>query len=229
MNFKIEESQYPVLIVELNQNEALKLETGAMVSKTAGIDLSGKMNGGGFFQAVSKSLLGGENFFATTATAQANNQNIILAPKGLGSIYHIKLTGKQWYLEDGAFLASSPTVEYDTVIQQGLGNVLFGRTGGLFILKTRGVGELFVESFGTIKEITLEQGQEYVVDNSHLVAWEETVQHKIEVASGVFGYKTGEGLVTRLSGEGKILIQTRNIESFAKIITPFMPTQRLNN
>lgn len=38
----------------------------------------------------------------------------------------------------------------------------------------------------------------------------------------MFGFKTGEGLVNRFTGSGKVLIQTRNIQSLAGILSPFM-------
>ncbi len=226
MIFKIEESQFPVLDIELEKGEKVKLESGAMVMQTSNIKLEGKVNGGGVLKAFSKSVLGGENFFTTTAEAFSDKQVITLAPRGLGTIYHIKLEGIDWYLEDGVFLASSATVEYSVKSQRGLGNSLFAGTGGFFILKTEGQGDLFVESFGSIREIEIVEGEELIIDNDHIIGWEETVNHKIEVASGTFGFKTGEGLVTRLSGKGKVLLQSRQGQAFAQKIIPFIPRQR---
>lgn len=225
MKFIVEDNQFPMVDIELNKGEKVKLESGAMVMKSNGIKLDAKMNGG-FLKAVSKSFLGGENFFATTAEATNEIDTITIAPKGIGSIKHIELTGTNWYLEDGVFLASSEGVEYNVQRQKGLGNAIFGGTGGFFILKTEGLGDLFVESFGSIRELEIKDGEELIIDNDHIIGWEETVNHKIEVASGTFGFKTGEGLVTRLSGNGKVLIQSRQIDGFMQMIAPFIPTQR---
>ncbi len=225
MKFNIEDSQFPVLDIELEKGEQVKLESGAMVMQSSGIKLEGKTNGG-VLKAFSKSVLGGENFFTTMAQAIGEKEFITIAPKGFGTIYNIKLEGINWYLEDGVFLASSEGVEYSVKSQKGLSNALFAGTGGFFILKTEGVGELFVESFGSIRELEIKDGQELIIDNDHIIGWEETVNHKIEVASGTFGFKTGEGLVTRLSGKGKVLVQSRQSKAFAQKIIPFIPRQR---
>lgn len=225
MKFEIEKNQFPMLNVDLEKGEKIKMESGAMVMHTNGIKLEGKTNGG-VLKALSKSILGGENFFTTTAEALGEKESITLAPKGLGTIHHIKLEGTNWFLEDGVFLASSEGVEYNMKKQKGIGNALLGGTGGFFILKTEGQGDLFVESFGSIREIEIKEGEEITVDNDHVIGWEETVNHKIEFASGTFGFKTGEGLVIKLSGKGKVLIQSRQIEAFIQNLIPFMPQQR---
>lgn len=223
MEFKfINKDNNPILHADLKRGEHIKLESGAMLYKTSGVELKGKTNGG-VFKALGKSMFGGESFFTTEATALDDRQSIALAPRGIGDIYQISLTGTNWYLEDGAFLASSPSVNYGMSRQKGLGNAVFGGTGGFFILKTEGQGELFVESFGSIVEVELDGTQEYEIDNGHVIAWEETLNHTITRASGVFGFKTGEGLVIRFSGRGKILLQTRQVQSLAQKLIPFLP------
>ncbi len=226
MDFKIiNKEQFPLIEVTLNRSEQLKLETGSMVYKSTGVNLSGKTNGG-ILKAFSKSFLGGENFFTTIAESNTDNQIIAIAPRGFGDIYHLNLDGQtNWYLEDGVFLASSSSVNYDLKRNTNLGNSLFGGTGGFFILKTSGAGDLFVEAFGSIIEKEL-NNEELIIDNSHIIAWEDTINHNIEFASGTFGFKTGEGLVTRLQGTGKVLLQTRQPEALAAKIVPFIPRQR---
>ncbi len=226
MDFKIiNKDQFPLIEATLNRGQQLKLETGAMVYKSSGINITGKTNGG-VLKAFSKSFLGGENFFTTVAESSNDNQIIAIAPRGFGDIYHLQLDGQtNWYLEDGVFLASSGSVNYDLKRNKGLGNSLFGGTGGFFILKTSGQGDLFVESFGSIIEKELND-EELIIDNSHIIAWEETISHSIEFASGTFGFKTGEGLVTRLRGTGKVLLQSRQPEALAATILPFIPRQK---
>lgn len=227
MEYKyINEHNFPVLEITLNDGESFKLESGAMIAMTSCIKLEGKQNGT-LMGALGKSLLGGENFFTTTAYSQNDGERLTLAPKGFGSIKHLKLDGNtNWYLEDGMFLASSASVCYDVKRQKGLTNSLLGGNGGFFILKTRGSGDLFVESYGSIIEIELDGSKSITIDNNHLIGWQETVEHKMIMASGAFGFKTGEGLAIELSGYGKILVQSRQPEAFARTIVPFMPTQR---
>ncbi|WOO89434.1 TIGR00266 family protein [Mollicutes bacterium LVI A0078] len=222
----LNESNFPVVEVTINNGEAFKLETGAMLSMTSGISLEGKRNGS-LFGALGKAMLGGENFFVTTARANGINQKLTLAPKGFGAIRHIQLDGsRNWYLEDGVFLASDNTVDLSVIRQKGVASPLLGGTGGFFILKTSGAGNLFVESFGSIIELEVTPDNPITVDNNHVIGWEETVHHEMIIASGAFGFKTGEGLAIKLSGNGKVLIQTRQPEAFTQLIMPYIPQQR---
>ena len=52
-----------------------------------------------------------------------------------------------------------------------------------------------------------------------------TFKNPVTVASGTFGFKTGEGLVNKFRGKGKILIQSRNVEALAQSIIPFIPSK----
>ena len=63
-----------------------------------------------------------------------------------------------------------------------------------------------------------------VVDNSHVVAWSTTLDYEIKIASGTFGFTTGEGLVNEFHGAGSVFIQTRNVESLAGMLKPFFPS-----
>jgi uncharacterized protein (TIGR00266 family) len=96
---------------------------------------------------------------------------------------------------------------------------------GFFVLRASGMGTLFVSSYGAIHPIELSEGQEFVVDNGHLVAWPETMEYKIQKASSgwISSLTSGEGLVCRFRGPGRVLIQTRNPGGFIAWITQFLP------
>jgi hypothetical protein len=58
------------------------------------------------------------------------------------------------------------------------------------------------------------EGERYIVDNGHLVAW--NTKYVLErVASGgiVSGLASGEGLVCKFTGPGTVFLQTRNAVS----------------
>lgn len=227
MEYKIvNEDNFPIVEVTMEAGEEFKLETGSMLSMTNNITIEGKRNGS-LLGALGKSMLGGENFFVTTAKSTAPNQKLTVAPKGMGSIRHIELDGScNWYLEDGAFLASDSSIDINVERQKGIGTSLLGGTGGFFVLKTSGQGNLFVETFGSLVEIEVTPDNPITVDNSHVVGWQDTVHHEIGVASGTLGFKTGEGLAIKLSGAGKVLVQTRQPQSFVQRILPYIPKQR---
>ena len=77
---------------------------------------------------------------------------------------------------------------------------------------------MLISGYGDIVEIALDGTEDFVVDNQHVLAWTESLSYSIEVASGTFGFKTGEGLVNKFRGKGKILIQSRNVEALAQSI-----------
>ena len=217
---KTESKTSPLVVVSLNEGESIKLENGGMVYHNGKISLEGKKNGslGG---ALMKKMFTGESFFITTATATENNGQIGIAPKGFGDISEIKVGETQWMLNDGVFLASDSSVSYTTK-SQGIGKAMFGKTGGLFIIKTEGEGSMLINSFGSMIQFELDGTNDLVVDNGHVIGWEESVSYDIKMASGVFGFKTGEGLVCHFKGKGKVMLQSRNIENFAGILSSFL-------
>ena len=65
------------------------------------------------------------------------------------------------------------------------------------------------------------------VDTGNVVAFEKSVNYEIETVKGfsniIFG---GEGLfLTKLTGPGKIILQTQNLAEFAGRIARFIPTK----
>lgn len=207
---------------QLEKGQSIRLERGSMVYKDTSIKLEGKINGG-LFSAVGKAFLGGESFFTSIATAESAGK-IAIAPKGFGNIKILSVSSeKQWYINDGSFLACNISVDYISIRQKRVLNSLFGGTGGFFILKSKGEGELLINGFGDLIEIELDGDKSFQIDNGHVVCWEETLDYKIEVASGLFGFKTGEGLVNTFSGKGKVIIQTRNIQSFVDVLIDYIP------
>lgn len=205
----------------LEKEESIRIEPGAMVYKDLSIEIEGKMNGSNLFSAITKKFFTGESFFTTIAKTKDSGK-IAIAPKGFGNIKVLNIQDTQWYLNDGVFLACNTTVNYKTNWQKSPINSLFSKNGGFLILKTSGKGELIVSGFGDLIEIELDGTKPFQIDNGHVVCWEETLDYHIQVASGIFGFKTGEGLLNTFNGKGKIIIQTRNIQAFLDMITPFL-------
>lgn len=207
---------------QLEKNESIRLEPGCMVYKDSCIALEGKVNGG-IFSAIGKAFFGGESFFTSVAKAKSAGR-IAVAPKGFGNIKVLNVSsGKQWYINDGAFLACNISVDYISTRQKRVLNSILGGTGGFFILKSKGEGELLVNGFGDLIEIELDGDKAFQIDNGHVVCWEETLDYSLEIASGLFGFKSGEGLLNTFKGKGKVIIQTRNIQSFVDILVDYIP------
>jgi len=219
----------PLVDVKLAEGEKIKIESGAM-AYMQNINLEGRLNSngtggiGGFFKALGRSLVSGEGLFITTAEGTNSKGRIGIAPQVPGVIRRLEIGARQYRLNTGSFLACDDSVTYNMKKQEGLGKILFGGTGGIFVMETSGEGDLLINAFGDMVELEVTEDAPIVIDNEHVVAWDTCLDYEIRPASGVIGFKTGEGLVNEFHGNGKILIQTRNIHSLANAVQPFLPT-----
>lgn len=215
---------FATLRVIMNKGESVKAESGAMVAMSDTIDVGGKAEGG-LLKGLGR-MLSGESFFLQTLKAERGSGEALLAHKMLGELFHLKLDGRVGYLiqKDG-FFAASPSVDVSTKMQNLVKGLFSGE--GFFIVKASGVGDLFVSSYGAIHPIDLADEQEVIIDNAHLVAWPETMDYKIQKASSgwIASWKSGEGLVCRFRGPGRVLIQTRNPGGFGEWVRQFLPTK----
>jgi len=223
MNYKIlYQGAFPLVQAYLQHGETIKAEYDAMVGMSDTIDVEGKMDGGllgGFARMVA-----GESFFFQTLTARRGPGEVLLAPSTPGDIIDVELDGSySMIVQKNGFLAGSTELVVSTKMQNLSQGVFSGE--GFFVVKISGKGILFINTYGGIHMINLEPGQEYVVDNSHLVAWPDYMQYTIEKASKgwVSTFTSGEVAVCRFRGPGPIIIQTRNPRGFGNWIRNFIP------
>lgn len=221
------DSDCPILEAYLQSGETILMERGSMVFMKD-VTLEGKVNSksggiGGIFGAIGRSLTSGESMFITHATGTANNAVVGIAPAIPGKIHHLSVSGNtQYCLNNGAFVCCDNSVTYE-MHSQKLSKALFGGTGGLFVMEATGTGDLFVSAFGDLLELEVTSDQPLIIDNEHVVAWDATLDYNIEVASGTFGFTSGEGLVNKFTGNGKVLIQTINLHSLADALSIYLP------
>lgn len=233
MQYKIlGDSDCPLVQVNLQNNETVKIERGSMVY-VRDVELEGKMNSskkgfGGVLSAIGRSLTSGESMFITHAIGTSNDAILGIAPPIPGKISCLRVGGSEQYrLNTGAFLACDESVDY-VMKSQDLGKAFFGGTGGLFVMETQGQGDVLISAFGDLLEIEVTNANPMIIDNEHVVAWDASLDYEIRVASGTFGFTTGEGLVNEFRGNGKVWIQTRNIHNLADTLRPFLPTSSSN-
>lgn len=218
----------PLVKISLDKGSKVKIERGSMVYKRD-VELNGKLNSnskgiGGLMGAIGRSMTSGESMFITEAIGQTNNSEIGISPSNIGKIEKLVVgKGVQYRLNTGAYLASDGNVSYN-MVRQTISKAFFSGTGGLFVMETSGSGDILIASFGDIMELEVTPDKPLVVDNSHVLAWSHDLDYTIDIASGTFGFKTGEGLVNTFRGSGKVLIQTRNIQSLALDIAKYIPT-----
>ena len=214
---------FPMVRINLEAGESLKAESGAMVAASPTIDVDSRMEGG-LLGALSRRVLTGEKFFFQTLRASRGAGEVLLAPTVPGDIVLLELNGLTEYLvqKDG-FLGGGEGIRIESRLQSLSRGLLGGE--GFFLLKVSGQGQLMLNSFGAIHRISLQPDEEYIVDNSHLVAWAATTSYSVEkAASGwIASLTSGEGFVCRFRGPGLVYIQSRNPGGFGAWIRQFVP------
>lgn len=222
MEFSIE-GDYPVLRCKLNSGETIKTTAGAMSWMTEDIDVE-LSTGGGVMKGIGR-MFSGESLFLSYYRATRNNQEITFASSLPGTIMNIKMDGNSIIAQKTAYLASEKTVELESIFTKRFSSGLLGGEG--FILqRISGYGELFLEADGSLTEYLLEAGESLLVDQGHVFLFEESVSYEIKTIKGMknifFG---GEGLfLVRLTGPGKVVLQSMPISNLASKIIPFIPT-----
>lgn len=214
---------YAMATIHIDPGESLQAEAGAMMAMSSSVEIATSTQGG-ILKGLRRSVLGGESFFVNTFTAAGPGAHVVVAPALPGDIIVWPLTGNTVYLQSGSYLASPASIDVDS--KWGGAKTFFSKEG-LFMLKCAGIGDLVVSSYGAVQAIDLTAGQSYTVDTGHMVGWEEGVSYEV---SKVGNWKStllgGEGLVVRLTGPGRVYIQTRSPENFVDWLTPKLPAQR---
>jgi uncharacterized protein (TIGR00266 family) len=213
---------FSLAVLQLQAEQSIQAESGAMVSMSANIELQSQMKGG--LLGALKRAAGGESAFISTFTARGGPGEVTLAPGAPGDIAAIELSGQPFFVQSSSYLAGDASLTVDT---KWGGAKTFFSGEGLFVLLVQGQGLLLVSSFGAIHRKSLQPGERYVVDTGHLVAWEGSMQYTLrKAASGFFrSMMSGEGIVAEFSGPGELLIQTRNLAALAGLLRPFFPSQ----
>ena len=223
MEYEIRGGSFPIVVCKLQKGEKMKNETGAMAYMTSDMKME-TTTGGGLLKGLGRAL-SGDTIFLNFFTAESDNQEIGFSACSPGKIMPIRLNGSNSIIgQKNAFLAAEESVNLDIYFKNKLGAGIFGGEG--FILqKFTGEGMVFLEIDGDVIEYDLQPGEKLLADPGHIAAMEETVDFDIERVKGAKNILFGEGLFfTRLTGPGKVWIQTMPISRLAEALIPFMPT-----
>jgi len=201
---------FGVARITLGANEPVRVESGAMMTMSAGVELSSKAEGG-VLKSLKRAALGGESFFVSTYTAPAQGGYVDVAPRLPGDVVAFDVTpAGPLFIQKGSWLANDANVAIDA--QWGGFKNMFGGEGG-FIVRADGQGTVVFACYGALECWTLEAGQGITVDSGHMVAYEDTVSMGFRKASGgglIQSFKSGEGFVLDFTGPGRVWTQTRN-------------------
>jgi uncharacterized protein (TIGR00266 family) len=214
---------YASLHLLLDDGEQIVTESGAMMAMDRGLEMETNAKGG--VMGALKRAAGGESLFLNTYTSTGTAQRLDLGPSTPGDIEHRQLHGDALMVQSGSYMASTPEIQVDT--KWGGAKTFFGGEG-LFMLKCSGKGHLWFSSYGAIHAVDV--NETYVVDTSHIVAFEDTLSFKVKSVGGLKSlFFSSEGLVCEFSGSGKLYLQTRSASALAGFLHPFRRVKSKNN
>ncbi len=207
---------FAAIFITLEPGEKVTAEAGAMVSMDSKLTLKTEFSGG-FLPALMRKFFGGESLFVNVFSNETRQSlNLVLTQSVIGDIEEINLQGQEICFQPGAYIAHTPGVKMG-VSWAGFASWFAGE--GLFKLKISGRGKVFFGAYGGITKKSI-SGQ-FVVDNSHLVAYEPGIRMKIGLSGSLLGSVTsGEGFVNRLSGRGNIYLQSRSVSGLVGFLRP---------
>jgi len=205
--------------VVLEPGDTITTESDAMSSMDADIELRSRFNGG-FFVGLLRKFLGGETLFINDFSNPTDGtRRMTIVQPTPGEVRELQLNDETLYMQPGAFLACTDGVKVGVKFA---GFISWIAREGLFRIAVSGTGKVWYGAFGALLDREIDG--EYIVDTSHLVAYEPSIKLKLQLAGGIFSSLFGgEGLVTRVVGKGKIVIQSRSISGIASWINPRLP------
>lgn len=221
MKFRIIGNVVPAVEVLFEQTgEEMITQSGGMAWMSDGISMTTDTNGGAF--AGLGRMFAGESIFMVHYKAERPGSTVAFASSVPGKVVSVRMREYPNGLicQKGAFLCSQSSVRLNIEFTRKLSSGFFGGEG--FILqKLSGSGSAFLEVDGDVVEKDLAAGEVIKVDTGNVVAFQNGISYEIETVGGLknifFG---GEGLfLTKLTGPGKVILQTQNIRDFANSLS----------
>ncbi|MEM6730836.1 MAG: TIGR00266 family protein, partial [Myxococcota bacterium] len=220
---------HSLAVVNLEGGESIRAEAGAMVSMSSNVQVEtdGPMSkrSGGFLKGLKRAFLGGESFFTNLyKVPAAGGGEVTLAPSLCGDmVVHDLPAGEELLIQGSSYVAAPDSVSIDSK-WQGFKGFFSGES--LFFLKASGQGPVLLNAFGAIETIDLDG--ELIVDTGHLVAFSSGLTYEISKASKglIATFLSGEGLVLRFRGKGRLYVQTRNPSEYGSSVGRQLPPRQ---
>jgi len=231
IDYEIKGHDVQFVEIELDPNETVIAEAGAMLYMEDGIEFETKMGDGsnpsqgflGKLAAGASRIITGESLFITHFTQRGSGKKrVAFSAPYPGTIVPLDLSqlGGRVIVQKDAFLCAALGIKLSMHFNKRIRAGFFGGEG--FILqKLAGDGKAFIHAGGTLVEKQL-NGETLRVDTGCVVGFTEGIDFSIERAGGlksmVFG---GEGLfLSTLRGHGKVWLQSMPINKLISAIAP---------
>lgn len=224
MKYRIIGSVVPAVEILFDASgETIFTQSGGMTWMTDGIDMETNSRGG-LMKGLGR-VFAGESLFMANYTSKRPGTSIAFAATAPGSIYTLDVGASGGMIcQKGAFLCAQDTVNLKVAFTKKFSAGLFGGEG-LILQEISGKGLAFLEVDGDLMEKELAPGEVIKVDTGNVVAFSRDMKYEIETVKGLknilFG---GEGLfLTKLTGPGKVVLQTQSLGEFAMRLAPYLP------
>jgi len=235
ISYKIHGNDMQFVEIELDPNESVIAEAGAMMMMEDGIELQtifgdGSAQQSGLFGKLvggAKRLVTGESLFMTSFSNRSHTlKTVSFSAPYPGTIIPLDLReyGYKVICQKDSYLAAAKGVSVGIEFRKKLSTGLFGGEG--FIMqKIEGDGLAFLHAGGAIYQKTLQPGEKVKIDTGCIVAFTGDVRYEIEyvgnVKTALFG---GEGIFfATLEGPGTIWVQSLTLARLASRIGQYMP------
>lgn len=230
MRYEIIGQTVPVVEMRLNRGEKVFTQSGGFAYSDDGVSMSTDTHGG-IMKGIGR-MFSGESMFLANYTAERDNALVAFASTVPGAVVPVDMSTHPngFIMQKGAFLCAESSIQTQVAFSKKIGAGLFGGEG--FILqKATGNGILFLEIDGDVIEKDLAAGETLKVDTGNVVAFDTSVSYDIETVKGIKNiFLGGEGLfLTKLTGPGKVYLQSESLRDFANKLIPFLPTPRSGN
>jgi uncharacterized protein (TIGR00266 family) len=237
IDYKIIGNDVQLIEIELDPQEIVIAEAGAMLYMEDGIDFTTRMGDGsnpsaGLFDkllAAGSRVIAGESLFLTHFTNRGwGKKHVAFSAPYPGTIIPLDLRqlGGTVIVQKDAFLCAAYGTKLSITFNKRLGAGFFGGEG--FILQQlQGDGKAFVHAGGTVIERQL-NNEVLRVDTGCIVGFETSIDYDIQQAgnlrSMVFG---GEGIfLATLRGTGKVWLQSMPIRKLIAQLSTRGPNSR---
>ncbi|MBE1301786.1 MAG: TIGR00266 family protein [Alteromonadaceae bacterium] len=235
IDYEILGSSMQMVEVELDPQETVIAEAGAMNYMEDGIEFESKMGDGsdpeqgfmGKLFSAGKRMITGESLFMTHFTNQGyGKKRVSFASPFPGTVIPVDMAkiGHEITCQKDSFLCAALGTKIDIAFNKKLGAGFFGGEG--FILeRLQGDGMAFIHAGGTVVEKQL-NGETLRVDTGCIVGFSGGIDYDIQMVKGLrsmfFG---GEGLfLATLRGHGTVWLQSLPFSRLADRIIQHAPS-----
>lgn len=238
IDYQVKGEGIQIVEIELDPNETVIAEAGAMLYMDDGVQFKTKMGDGsnpnesilGKLFSAGTRLLTGETLFMTHFTNEGHKKSkVAFSAPYPGTVIPMDLRqtpSNELIVQKDGFLCAAMGTKVSITLNKRIGSGLVGGEG--FILqKLQGDGMAFVHAGGTVIEKTL-QNETLRIDTGCVVAFESNLDFNIEssgsLKSMLFG---GEGIfLATVKGTGKVWLQSMPIRKLVQALAPYGKNNR---